>query len=99
MDKGLVVVIGMSISYLFSLAGLIFAWVYYKKNKKQSKTGVNKQEVNRNMIAFLAQTTTQIGSPILGYIIPALIFAISFFGAYVLYKHFTRQVSDEQDES
>ena len=45
MEKGLVVVIGMSISYLFSLAGLIFAWVYYKKNTKQSKTGVNKVEV------------------------------------------------------
>ncbi len=42
MDKGLAVVIGMSISYLFSLAGLIFAWIYYKKNKKQNKTVVNK---------------------------------------------------------
>ncbi len=36
MEKGLTVVIGMTISYLFSLAGLIFAWVYYKKNKKQA---------------------------------------------------------------
>jgi len=51
------------------------------------------------MIAFLAQTTTRIGSPVLGYIIPALIFAISFLVAFVLYKHFTRQVSDEQDEN
>ena len=34
MDKGLIVVIGMSISYLFSLAGMIFAWIYYNKNKK-----------------------------------------------------------------
>jgi len=42
MDKGLAVVIGMSISYLFSLAGLIFAWIYYKKNKKQNETRVNK---------------------------------------------------------
>jgi len=34
MEQGLAVVIGMSISYLFSLAGLICDWVYYKKNKK-----------------------------------------------------------------
>jgi hypothetical protein len=34
MEKGLTIVIGMTISYLFSLAGLIFAWIYYKKNKK-----------------------------------------------------------------
>ena len=34
MDQGLAVVIGMTISYLFSLAGMIFAWVYYNKHKK-----------------------------------------------------------------
>ncbi len=51
------------------------------------------------MTAFLAQTTTRIGSPVLGYIIPALIFAISFFVAYVLYRHFTRQVSEEQEDA
>lgn len=34
MEKGLIVVIGLTISYLFSLAGLIFAWIYYNKNKK-----------------------------------------------------------------
>ena len=34
MNQGLYVVIGMSISYLFSLAGLICAWVYYNKHKK-----------------------------------------------------------------
>jgi len=51
------------------------------------------------MIAFLAQTTTQIGSPVLGYIIPALIFAISFIVAYLLYKHFTHQTTDEHKES
>jgi len=50
------------------------------------------------MIGFLAQTTTRIGSPVLGYLIPALIFTISFLIAYILYKHFTRQVSDEQEE-
>jgi hypothetical protein len=35
MERGLTIVIGMTISYLFSLAGLIFAWIYYKKNKKR----------------------------------------------------------------
>ena len=34
MEKGLTVVIGMTISYLFSLAGLVFAWMFYAKNKK-----------------------------------------------------------------
>jgi hypothetical protein len=34
MEKGLIVVIGMTISYLFSIAGMIFAWIYYNKNKK-----------------------------------------------------------------
>lgn len=34
MEKGLIVVIGMTISYVFSLAGMVFAWIYYKKNKK-----------------------------------------------------------------
>jgi hypothetical protein len=35
MDKGFYVVIGMTISYLFSLAGLIVAWLYYNKYKKK----------------------------------------------------------------
>ena len=34
MERGLIVVIGMTISYLFSVAGLVFAWIYYRKNKK-----------------------------------------------------------------
>jgi hypothetical protein len=35
MEQGLAVVIGMTISYVFSLAGLIFAWIYYNKHKKK----------------------------------------------------------------
>jgi len=35
MNQGLYVVIGMTVSYVFSLAGMIFAWVYYNKHKKQ----------------------------------------------------------------
>jgi len=37
MEKGFAVVIGMTISYVFSFAGLVFAWVYYKKNRKEDK--------------------------------------------------------------
>lgn len=36
MDQGLAVVIGMTVTYLVSLAGLILAWIFYKKNKKKS---------------------------------------------------------------
>ncbi len=34
MDQGLSVVIGMSVTYLFSVAGLVCAYYYYKKNQK-----------------------------------------------------------------
>lgn len=42
MEKGLTVVIGMTISYLFSLAGLVFAWSYYAKNKKSGHQSATK---------------------------------------------------------
>ncbi|MCD6455136.1 MAG: hypothetical protein J7L62_07535 [Candidatus Aminicenantes bacterium] len=32
----------------------------------------------------------RIGSPIFGALFPALIFAIAFFSAFFLYKHFSR---------
>ena len=49
---------------------------------------------------ILAQTT-RIGPPILGIIIPALIFGLSFFVAFYLYKRFTRKIDESQtgDES
>lgn len=34
MKKELVVVIGMTLMYLLSVAGLILAWVHYKKHRK-----------------------------------------------------------------
>ena len=37
MSKGFAVVIGMTIAYAASLIGMIFAYVYYKKNKAESK--------------------------------------------------------------
>jgi len=48
------------------------------------------------MLILLAQQTTRIGHPILGYIIPAVIFAVSFIVAYALYKHFTQQMDGEE---
>lgn len=48
------------------------------------------------MTDTLAQQSTQIGSPLLGVIIPAVIFAISFFVAYALYRHFSRQIEEEK---
>ena len=47
------------------------------------------------MIAFITQQLPRIGSPILGYIIPTIIFVVSFFIAYKLYKHFTKQMENE----
>ena len=34
MDKGLGVVIGMTIAYIASFAGMIFAWLYYRRHHK-----------------------------------------------------------------
>ena len=35
MNAGLIVVIGMSMMYLFSVAGMVFAWVHYRKHRKE----------------------------------------------------------------
>jgi len=37
MEKGLSMVIGMSIAYLASFIGLVLAWIYYKKNRGKGK--------------------------------------------------------------
>ncbi|MDZ7316779.1 MAG: hypothetical protein ONB24_11695 [candidate division KSB1 bacterium] len=44
MDKGLIIVIGMTISYLFSVGGMLFAWSFYRRNKKNAST----QKPNRD---------------------------------------------------
>ena len=41
------------------------------------------------MIAFILEST-RIGAPILGVIIPALIFAFSFIVTYLLIRHFMK---------
>ena len=46
---------------------------------------------------LLLQQLPRIGSPVLGYIIPAVIFGVSFFVAWVLYKRFTRQLQEAQE--
>ena len=38
MSKGFTVVIGMTIAYAASLIGMIFAYIYYKKNKAASQS-------------------------------------------------------------
>ena len=43
MNKGLAVVIGMTIAYAASLLGMIFAYISYKKHKG-SKVGENTKE-------------------------------------------------------
>ncbi len=37
MNHGLAVVIGMTIAYAASLAGMIFAWIYYRRNEKVNR--------------------------------------------------------------
>jgi len=44
------------------------------------------------MIPILVESTGPIGPPILGYIIPAFIFLISFMVAWGCYKHFTKKL-------
>lgn len=38
MNRGFAVVIGMTIAYAASLIGMIFAYLYYKKNKAHQET-------------------------------------------------------------
>jgi hypothetical protein len=49
------------------------------------------------MIALVAQAATRIGSPLLGYIIPAAVFGLSFFVAFYLFRHFTKQAEEIHD--
>lgn len=43
MTKALAVVIGMTIAYAASLIGMIFAYIYYKKNMQVTETGGRKE--------------------------------------------------------
>ena len=42
-------------------------------------------------IIIISQIDQRIGSPILGIIIPAVIFIISIVVTWLLYRHFTKQ--------
>jgi len=42
------------------------------------------------MIGFILLQTSRIGAPILGVIIPAVIFGLSFFLTYLLIRHFMK---------
>jgi hypothetical protein len=39
----------------------------------------------------LAAQATRLGSPILGIVIPAIVFAVSFVLTWMLYRHFSRK--------
>lgn len=43
---------------------------------------------------FLLQSPTAIGHPILGYIIPAVIFLISFWVAFSLFNKFNKKMKE-----
>jgi hypothetical protein len=42
-------------------------------------------------MSVLAQALPRIGSPILGWIIPAVVFLISFVLTWMLYRHFSQK--------
>ena len=42
------------------------------------------------MVFMVLMQTVRIGSPVLGVIIPAIIFVISFIATWMLYRHFSR---------
>jgi len=44
MTKELVIVIGMLVLYICSLAGLITAWVYYRKYKADGRSGAEQPQ-------------------------------------------------------
>jgi len=45
--------------------------------------------------AFLAQASERIGAPVLGIVIPAVIFLVSFLVAFFLFIHFSRIKREE----
>ena len=42
---------------------------------------------------LLAQST-RVGSPLLGVVIPAIVFGVSFVLTWLLYRHFSRRTPD-----
>ncbi len=44
------------------------------------------------MIHLLASQTQRIGSAVFGIIVPAVIFIISFLAAWLIYRHFSRNI-------
>ena len=42
------------------------------------------------MVFSVILQVSRVGSPVLGIIIPAIIFLISFVAAWMLYRHFSR---------
>ncbi len=50
-------------------------------------------------MSLLSVALERLGSPILGVILPALIFLVAFFLTYWLYRRFSRGMDEQQDQS
>jgi len=48
------------------------------------------------MIHLLTMPTQRIGHPALGIVIPAIVFAVSFLVAYLLYRHFSKELDKDK---
>ncbi len=49
------------------------------------------------MASIALQVVNRIGSLWLGVVIPAAVFALSFFIAFALFRHFTRQAGESHE--
>jgi len=97
MDEGLKMVIGMSLAYVTSFAGLILAYISYKRRRNEP---VKKfltwliSSVLFVIFAFLTIYSIVKGFGFVNFLIPTLVFGFSFVVTYALYKHFTKQLSE-----
>ncbi len=96
-------ILGMVMAYGVSSLGLLLAYVNYRKR-------IVKAEViftTRARIIIGVIVTVAVASVIVvgvlageasvsGVVVPVLIFAFSFLVTWLLYRHFTRQMGDEQ---
>ena len=87
MNKGLAMVIGMSIAYFASFLGLVLAWVSYRRHNAESRR-CRVEAAMTSIIPFFA--SAPIGHPVLGYVLPGLIFIVAFIATWLLYRHFSK---------
>lgn len=51
------------------------------------------------MMLFILLQSVRIGHPLLGYIVPAAVFGLSFYVAILLFFHFTRQEKEAKKQN